>query len=136
MTSPQNSGVGNENYGGRLAAEALATRLRASWPLTGRERELATLGDSFAKPDGQSVYLFGPAGIGKTRLATELRTYAEGRGLATLRIVGTATASGVPFGAVAHLLQPHHGNHRRHHMSSTLSKTPAPAGIAMLARRR
>ncbi len=110
MTSPQNSGAGNEDDGGRLAAEALATRLRASWPLTGRERELAALGDSFAKPDAQSVYLFGPAGIGKTRLATELRTYAEGRGLATLRIVGTATASGVPFGAVAHLLQPNQGN--------------------------
>jgi DNA-binding CsgD family transcriptional regulator/tetratricopeptide (TPR) repeat protein len=105
MTLPQGSGVSKQDDNDSVKVLALATRLRATWPLTGRENELATFGDSFGTANAQSVYLFGPAGVGKTRLAAELRANAEAKGLMTLRIVGTATASGVPFGAVAHLLQ-------------------------------
>ncbi len=104
MTLPQGSGASSENDHERLTGLALAARLRAIWPLTGRDAELATFGESFGEPSAQSVYLFGPAGVGKTRLAAELRASAEAKGLFTLRIVGTATSSGVPFGAVAHLL--------------------------------
>jgi DNA-binding CsgD family transcriptional regulator/tetratricopeptide (TPR) repeat protein len=129
MTSPQNSGAGNKessrlvlspgssttvpipDSGDRLTGLALAARLKASWPLTGRESELASLGQSFGLANAQSVYLFGQAGVGKTRLASELRSQAELQGIPTLRIMGTATAKSVPFGAVAHLLQQQHHGH-------------------------
>ncbi len=109
MTSSQDSGAGIDDSADHLSGFAFATRLKASWPLTGRELELAALGDCVGTAHAPSVYLFGQAGVGKTRLAAELRSQAESKGVATLRIVGTATASGVPFGAVAHLLQGYSG---------------------------
>ena len=50
--------------------------------------------------------LSGAAGVGKTRLATELLEYAADQGWATQRAVGTRAVAGVPFGAFAHLLPP------------------------------
>jgi DNA-binding NarL/FixJ family response regulator len=85
-------------------AAALGARLRAIWPFAGRRNELTAIAGLFDDPQAGAVYLFGPAGVGKTRLSSELRNFAEARGIPTLRIVGTATASGIPFAAVAHLL--------------------------------
>ncbi len=46
----------------------------------------------------------GPAGVGKTRLADECTAAAEAAGRVTIRAKGSATASAVPLGALAHLL--------------------------------
>jgi predicted ATPase len=49
----------------------------------GRDRELALLRqrvDAALRGEGSLVFLTGEAGIGKTRLAWEARTYARGRG--------------------------------------------------------
>lgn len=50
------------------------------------------------------MFLFGPAGVGKTHLSSEIKQRAEGRGTPTLRIVGNSTSANIPLGAVAHLL--------------------------------
>lgn len=50
--------------------------------------------------------LAGPAGVGKSRLAADaLRVEAE-RGRPVVRVVATASAATMPFGAFAHLLPP------------------------------
>ena len=56
---------------------------RWAQPVVGREREVAALRarvDSAMQGQGGLVFITGEAGIGKTRLAAELRAYARGRG--------------------------------------------------------
>jgi DNA-binding CsgD family transcriptional regulator len=72
------------------------------WPLVGRDRELELLSDRL-KQEG-SVVLAGPAGVGKTRLATELLQGAVARGFAVVRVAATQASAGMPFGAFATLL--------------------------------
>jgi class 3 adenylate cyclase/pimeloyl-ACP methyl ester carboxylesterase len=67
------------------AARAVRSRIEAIsdvglTPLVGRERELALLQDRFAETcegRGQAVFIFGEAGIGKSRLLAEFRRSAE-----------------------------------------------------------
>ena len=80
-------------------------RLRAKWSLGARDRELAAIEELLDESAaGSSVFLFGPAGVGKTHLSSEIRQRAEGRGTPTIRIVGNSTSANIPLGAVAHLL--------------------------------
>jgi AAA ATPase domain len=85
--------------------EKCLTRLRLPWPLSGRDSELKAIQALLDEPRNRTVYLFGAAGVGKTRLSSELRAHAVAAGKATFRIVGNATTKNVPFGSVAHLLQ-------------------------------
>jgi DNA-binding CsgD family transcriptional regulator len=48
--------------------------------------------------------LAGTAGVGKTRLGLEALQRAETAGFATVRVTGTRSAAGLPFGALAPLL--------------------------------
>ena len=74
------------------------------WPLVGRDRELALFGDLLGSGARRAVVLAGGAGVGKTRLATELLAAAEARGLATARVKGNAAARRLPFLALGPLL--------------------------------
>ncbi len=78
--------------------------LRARWPFAARDVEIAAIEGLINDPPRRSVFLFGPAGVGKTQLSSELRLRAEVAGVPTLRIVGNSTSAQIPFGAVAHLL--------------------------------
>src|SRR5437870_898861 len=74
-----------------------------SWPLLGRETELAYLTEALA--GGQAgVVLAGAAGVGKTRLAREALARAEGQGATTTWVVASRAHASIPFGSFAHLL--------------------------------
>jgi len=73
------------------------------WPLVGRDGELARVAEAMA--DGANgVLLAGPAGVGKTRLATESIELAEQRGWAHAVVRANRSAATIPFGAFAPLL--------------------------------
>jgi DNA-binding CsgD family transcriptional regulator len=74
------------------------------WPFVGRERELARVAAALGRPDAAGLLLAGPAGVGKTRLATECARIAEKVGFRCVRVLATRAAAGVPLGALAPLL--------------------------------
>src|SRR5262245_2431143 len=74
------------------------------WPLTGRSAELERLGRLYRDGDVGGVVLFGPAGVGKTRLAEEALRLAERAGRRVERAVGHPATQAIPLGALAHIL--------------------------------
>lgn len=74
-----------------------------TWPLVARDSELAVFDRAWADRRFRGAVLFGPAGVGKSRLAEEFQSRTVGG-----RWKGTHVAAGssphVPLGAVAHLL--------------------------------
>jgi class 3 adenylate cyclase/pimeloyl-ACP methyl ester carboxylesterase len=88
---------GTRSVRSRLEAESE----RGLTPLVGREHELALLRDSFAEAQaghGQAVFVYGEAGIGKSRLLLEFRHHAEAAGARW--ILGRCVSYGH---AIAHL---------------------------------
>lgn len=75
------------------------------WPLVERESELHDFAALVIRDRG-SLVLAGPAGVGKTRLAAELRKRCERSGLAAVSVIGTSAAASLPFGALAPVLPP------------------------------
>jgi len=83
------------------------TRPLLSPLIVGRDRELGVLRaglDGACSARGSTVVVVGEAGVGKTRLLREVRTWCAGRGAVTLvgRAVDTATPS--PFRPIAEAL--------------------------------
>jgi AAA ATPase domain len=76
-------------------------RTSASWPLVGREAELAEL--ERALREGGGAVVAGAAGVGKTRLLREAETVARRDGAQVERIAASRAAASVPLGAFAHL---------------------------------
>ncbi|HEV2783431.1 MAG TPA: LuxR C-terminal-related transcriptional regulator [Actinophytocola sp.] len=74
------------------------------WPFVGRERELARVAAALGRADAAGLLLAGPAGVGKTRLATECAAIAERVGFRCARVLATRAAADVPLGALAPLL--------------------------------
>jgi DNA-binding CsgD family transcriptional regulator len=74
------------------------------WDFVGRDDELDGLLDRFARRTTRGMVLAGPAGVGKTRLATEFLRRVQGPGIATAHITASRSTNRVPFGAVASLL--------------------------------
>jgi len=88
---------GTRNVRSRLEAESE----RGLTPLVGREHELALLQASFAEAragHGQAIFVYGEAGIGKSRLLLEFRRHAEAAG--SRWILGRCVSYGH---AIAHL---------------------------------
>jgi len=79
---------------------AVATR----WPLVGRRDELDTFTRALDDPGCQGVCIYGPSGVGKTRLAEECADLAAAAGRRTLRAAADPSTSEIPFGPVVHLL--------------------------------
>lgn len=78
--------------------------MSASWTLVSRTAELRALRLALDGADIAGVVLAGPAGVGKTRLATEFVDHAGRTGWATAWARATRSTATVPFGAFAHLL--------------------------------
>jgi DNA-binding CsgD family transcriptional regulator len=74
------------------------------WPFVGRERELARVATALGRPDAAGLLIAGPAGVGKTRLATECAMIAERVGFRCARVLATRAAANVPLGALSPLL--------------------------------
>jgi DNA-binding CsgD family transcriptional regulator len=77
---------------------------RMGWPLVGREAELRLVDDALSAGTTGGVVIAGPAGVGKTRLATEIARRAEPRGCEVAWVRATGSAASVPLGAFAQLL--------------------------------
>src|SRR5437667_363358 len=78
----------------------------SQWPLVGRADDLRRLERLLRDPSRPGVVLAGPAGTGKTRLASACLELAEAAGAATARATATHSAAAVPFGALSALLPP------------------------------
>src|SRR4051794_22067184 len=87
-----------------MTATVPATPLLQRWPLVGRHHELDVLKDAIAEPSCVAAVIAGPAGVGKTRLASELLTDAERAGHAVAKVAASRAAAALPLGAVARLL--------------------------------
>jgi len=84
------------------SAQAGSVDEAVSWPLVGRERELAALRG--ALEDGApAAVIAGPPGSGKTALAARATEAVRRTGRATLWVAATAAAGRIPFGAMAAL---------------------------------
>ena len=70
----------------------------------GRDEELSLIEERLAAASPRAIVIAGPAGVGKTRLATELLARAEASGWTARRVVASRSAATVPFGALAPLL--------------------------------
>jgi DNA-binding CsgD family transcriptional regulator len=70
----------------------------ADWALVGRAEELEFLRSLRSGPSLASVFLSGPAGVGKSRLAREALAEAAGEGWGTLTVRGSAGYAAVPLG--------------------------------------
>ncbi|MFG2606546.1 LuxR C-terminal-related transcriptional regulator [Streptomyces sp. NPDC048514] len=78
----------------------------ARWPLTERDRELSAFTSAWAAAGCTGAFIWGPAGVGKSRLAEECLAQAVRQGWRPLRATASAAAGAVPLGAIAHLLPP------------------------------
>ncbi|GAA3817623.1 LuxR family transcriptional regulator [Sphaerisporangium flaviroseum] len=78
----------------------------AMWPFAGRRDDLDRLVRLAHDGAAHGVVIAGPAGVGKSRLATEvLRTFSS-TSYAVIAIRATRAAGGIPYGALARLLPP------------------------------
>ena len=76
------------------------------WPLVGRETELDTIRRTLADAASGGLVITGPAGVGKTRLATEASALAAASGKPVIWIRATRAARSVPLGAFAAVMPP------------------------------
>jgi hypothetical protein len=81
------------------------------WPLVGRNREPAQL--SAAVIAHRGALITGPAGVGKTTLATVCLQVGQDRGMSLNRTTATRASLGLPFGAFASIVPPDPGDDPR-----------------------
>ncbi|GIH95205.1 LuxR C-terminal-related transcriptional regulator [Planobispora siamensis] len=74
------------------------------WPLVGREFELQVFDELVRDPASRGFFIFGPAGVGKSRLGEECLKRAQESGRRVGRATATVPSASVPLGAIAHLL--------------------------------
>jgi DNA-binding CsgD family transcriptional regulator len=73
-------------------------------PLVGRSEELTFCEALLSRRDGAGIVVTGAAGVGKTRLATEVLRAAKDVGYAVVRVTATEAGRAVPLGPFSHLL--------------------------------
>ena len=75
------------------------------WPLLPRRTELEVFEQALCSDDTRTgLLIYGPAGVGKTRLADECRQRAAASGHPTEQVIGSRTAALLPLSAVVGLL--------------------------------
>jgi DNA-binding CsgD family transcriptional regulator/tetratricopeptide (TPR) repeat protein len=74
------------------------------WPMVGRGLELEAFAAALRDPGCEGFCIYGPPGVGKTRLGDECLAAAEADRRRVMRATGEASTSSVPFAGIAHLL--------------------------------
>ncbi len=74
------------------------------WPMVGRRRELDSFTAALDDAGCEGFCIYGPPGVGKTRLGDECAALAEAAGRTVHRATGERSTSAVPFAGIAHLL--------------------------------
>jgi DNA-binding CsgD family transcriptional regulator len=74
------------------------------WPLVGRRGELDAFSRALTDPGCEAFCIYGPPGVGKTRLGEECLDVAATAGRRALRASADRSTAAIPFGAVAHLI--------------------------------
>ncbi|MFI7530360.1 LuxR C-terminal-related transcriptional regulator [Nocardia salmonicida] len=92
------------NFAPGSVIEDYAGQMVAAWPLIGRAEELSWLRETTA-PEARGVVLSGPAGVGKTRLATEILDRWRSQGRQCRLFVATRSAQSVPLGVFAEFIE-------------------------------
>lgn len=82
------------------APEAEPT-LDRPWPLVGREPQLARAAGALISGQARSVFLYGPSGIGKSRIQSAVGDRLAEAGWLVLTASGNPALSSVPFATVA-----------------------------------
>jgi DNA-binding CsgD family transcriptional regulator len=82
----------------------LQKRIVRRWPLVGRNEELAFCAAFLSEDDVPGVVIAGAAGVGKTRLASEVLDTARRADYEVARATASDVARTIPLGAVSHLL--------------------------------
>jgi DNA-binding NarL/FixJ family response regulator len=78
-----------------------------AWPLVGRDSILRDMGRFLERPLPAGMLIGGDAGVGKTRLLTELADNASSAGWAIEWVTGAVSTASVPMGALAQLVPEH-----------------------------
>jgi DNA-binding CsgD family transcriptional regulator len=89
-----------------LGYRSYAVRVRLTWPLTGRSKELRLIEAAVLDAESAGMVVCGAAGVGKSRIAREALTCAASQGCEVRWIVGTSSARSIPLGALTSWAEP------------------------------
>lgn len=78
--------------------------LTGEFPLMYREAEIERIVAGLQGRAPVAFVVAGPAGVGKTRIATEVHRYAATKGFDLVQVAGTRASAAIPFGPFAPLL--------------------------------
>ncbi|MFJ9752805.1 helix-turn-helix transcriptional regulator [Streptomyces chartreusis] len=74
------------------------------WPLVGREGQMESFKQALGDDQIEAFLIYGPTGVGKSRLARECWSFAMQSGHRGSRATATLAARAMPLGAIAHLI--------------------------------
>jgi DNA-binding CsgD family transcriptional regulator len=84
--------------GHRAARAIMVPMKRATWPLSGRDREATVIRKSLISPRGGVVVLIGDIGVGKSRLARDAAGWLHRRGRRVTWVQANGSLQTIPWG--------------------------------------